>query len=66
MRRLPAEIGPPGPWSSALLLAGLAASLVGLSRLTIAGFAPGGRLPSSPWRTARSAWPNAGLRRARR
>jgi hypothetical protein len=45
MRGLPAGIGPPGPWSPVLLLAGLAATLAGLSRLTIAGFAPGGRLP---------------------
>jgi hypothetical protein len=45
MSRLPAGIGPPGPWSPALLLAGLAASLAGLSQLTVAGFAPGGHLP---------------------
>ena len=45
MLRLPAGIGPPGPWSPALLLAGLAASLAGLSQLTVAGFAPGGHLP---------------------
>jgi len=44
MRRLPAGIGPAGPWSPVLLLAGLAATLAGLSRLTIAGFAPGGHL----------------------
>ena len=43
--RLPAGIGPPGPWSPALLLAGLAASMFGLARLAIAGFAPGGNLP---------------------
>ena len=44
MRRLPAGIGPPGPWSPVLLLAGLAASMFGLARLAIAGFAPGGQL----------------------
>ena len=44
MRRLPAGIGPAGPWSPVLLLAGLAATLAGLSRLTVAGFAPGGHL----------------------
>ncbi len=46
MRRLPVGIGPPGSWSPVLLLAGLAASLFGLSQLTIAGFAPGGHLPA--------------------
>ena len=45
MLGLPAGIGPPGPWSPPLLLAGLAASLSGLSQLTVAGFAPGGHLP---------------------
>jgi len=45
MRRLPAGVGRPGPWSPVFLLAGLAASLAGLSRLTLAGFAPGGHLP---------------------
>jgi hypothetical protein len=44
MVRLPAGLGPSGPWSLALLLLGLAASMVGLARLAIAGFAPGGRL----------------------
>ncbi|HET9082333.1 MAG TPA: acyltransferase family protein [Trebonia sp.] len=43
--KLPAAIGPPGPWSPAILLAGLAAAMLGLTRLAIAGFAPGGRLP---------------------
>jgi hypothetical protein len=47
MRLLPAGVGPRGPWSPALLLAGLAASLSGLSQLTVAGFAPGGHLPGS-------------------
>jgi fucose 4-O-acetylase-like acetyltransferase len=45
MRRLPAGIGPPRPWSPALLLAGLAATLAGLSQITITGLAPGGHLP---------------------
>jgi len=45
MRRLPAGIGPSGPWSPGLLLVGLAASMFGLARLAIAGFAPGGHLP---------------------
>jgi hypothetical protein len=45
MRRLPAGIGPPGPWPPGLLVAGLAATLAGLSWLTTAGFALGGRLP---------------------
>ncbi len=45
-RRLPAGIGPSGPWSPVLLLAGLAASMFGLARLAIAGFAPGGHLPA--------------------
>jgi len=44
MRRLPAGIGPATSWSPVLLLAGLGASLAGLSRLTIEGFAPGGHL----------------------
>ncbi len=43
--RLPAAIGPPGRWSPAILLAGLAAAVLGLTRLAIAGFAPGGHLP---------------------
>lgn len=44
MVRLPAGIGPSGRWSPALLLLGLAASMAGLARLAIAGFAPGGHL----------------------
>ncbi|HUN30615.1 MAG TPA: hypothetical protein VMU95_01245 [Trebonia sp.] len=43
--KLPAAIGPPGPWSPAILLAGLAAAILGLTRLAIAGLAPGGHLP---------------------
>ena len=43
--RLPAAIGQQGPWSPALLAAGLAAAMLGLTRLAIAGFAPGGHLP---------------------
>jgi len=46
MSRLPAGIGPPGPWSPVLLLAGLAASVFGLARLATAGFAPGGQPPA--------------------
>jgi hypothetical protein len=46
MSRLPAGIGPPGPWSPVLLLAGLAASMFGLARLATAGFAPGGQPPA--------------------
>ncbi|HET9079912.1 MAG TPA: acyltransferase [Trebonia sp.] len=45
MLRLPAGLGRPGPWSPLLLLAGIAASSVGLSRLAIAGFAPNGSPP---------------------
>lgn len=43
--RLPAGVGPPGPWSPAILLAGLAATMAGLAQLAIAGLAPGGQLP---------------------
>lgn len=43
--KLPAAVGPPGPWSPAILLAGLAATGLALTRLAIAGIAPGGRLP---------------------
>jgi peptidoglycan/LPS O-acetylase OafA/YrhL len=43
--KLPAAIGPPGPWSPAILLAGLVATMLGLTRLAIAGLAPGGHLP---------------------
>ena len=46
MTRLPAGIGRPGPWSPALLAAGLAASMYGLARLAISGFTPGGHLPA--------------------
>jgi hypothetical protein len=45
MLRLPAGLGSPGRWSPVLLLAGIAAAMVGLTRLAIAGFAPGGSLP---------------------
>lgn len=38
--------GRSGPWPPALLLAGLAAAMIGLARLAIAGFAPGGHLPA--------------------
>ena len=43
--KLPAAVGPPGPWSPAILLAGLVAAMLGLTRLAIAGLAPGGHLP---------------------
>jgi hypothetical protein len=49
LSRLPAGIGPSGPWSPALLLAGLTASKFGLARHAIAGFAPGGTCPRLPW-----------------
>jgi hypothetical protein len=42
---LPAAIGQPGPWYPAVLLAGLVAAMLGLTRLAIAGLAPGGHLP---------------------
>jgi len=45
--RLPAGLGRPGPWSPVLLAAGLCAACVGLSRLAISGFAPGGSMPRS-------------------
>ena len=48
MRRLPAGVGPARPWSSVLLLVGLAATLFGLSWFTIVGFAPGGHLHGLP------------------
>jgi hypothetical protein len=48
MRRLPAGAGPVRPWSPVLLLAGLAATLFGLSWFTISGFAPGGHLHGLP------------------
>jgi peptidoglycan/LPS O-acetylase OafA/YrhL len=44
LSRIPAGIGRPGPWSPALLLAGLAAVIFGLARLYVGGPAPGGRL----------------------
>jgi len=45
MLRLPAGLGPSRPWSPVLLVLGLAASMAGLARLAIAGFAPDGHLP---------------------
>jgi hypothetical protein len=45
MIRLPAGLGRPGPWSPLLLLAGIVVSSVSLTRLAIAGFAPGGSPP---------------------
>ena len=45
MLRLPSGLGPPGPWSPVLMLIGLTASVYGLARLAIAGFAPDGHLP---------------------
>jgi fucose 4-O-acetylase-like acetyltransferase len=43
--KLPPAVGPPGPWSPAILLAGLAAAFLGLTRLAIGGLAAGGHLP---------------------
>ena len=45
LRKLPAAVGPPGPWSPAILLVGLAAAIFGLTRLAVAGLAPSGHLP---------------------
>lgn len=45
MRRLPSGLGSPGQWSPALLAAGIVIAMVGLARLAIGGFAPGGRPP---------------------
>jgi len=41
--RLPAGVGPAGPWSPAILIAGLAAVGLGLTKLAIDGLAPDGR-----------------------
>jgi fucose 4-O-acetylase-like acetyltransferase len=46
MLRLPDGLGNPGRWSGPLLLAGIAAAMIGLARLAIAGFAPGGAPPA--------------------
>lgn len=43
---LPVRIGVARPWPPAILIAGLAAAGFGLTRLAIAGFAPGGSLPA--------------------
>jgi hypothetical protein len=45
MIRLPAGLGRPGPWSPVLLVAGMVIASVSLTRLAIAGFAPGGSPP---------------------
>jgi fucose 4-O-acetylase-like acetyltransferase len=45
MIRLPGGLGPSGPWSPVLLVAGGVVSSVGLTRLAISGFAPGGSPP---------------------
>jgi len=45
LRLLPAGLGRSGPWSPPLLVLGIAAAMIGLARLAIAGFAPGGSLP---------------------
>ncbi|HYA52004.1 MAG TPA: hypothetical protein VEG33_12615, partial [Streptosporangiaceae bacterium] len=45
LRLLPSGVGPQGPWSPAVLTAGLAGAMVGLARLAIAGFAPAGSVP---------------------
>jgi fucose 4-O-acetylase-like acetyltransferase len=44
--RLPAGVGPAGPWSPALLAAGLLAVGVGLTKLAVGGLDPGGRAPA--------------------
>jgi hypothetical protein len=46
MLRLPEGLGRPGPWSPVLLVAGIASAGVGLSKLAISGFLPGGRGPA--------------------
>jgi fucose 4-O-acetylase-like acetyltransferase len=46
MLRLPTGAGPSGWWSPVLLVAGTVAAMVGLTRLAMAGFAPGGHLPA--------------------
>jgi len=45
MIRLPGGLGPSGPWSPVLLVAGGVVSSVGLTRLAISGFAPDGSPP---------------------
>jgi surface polysaccharide O-acyltransferase-like enzyme len=45
LRLLPSGVGPLGPWSPVILATGLVASMAGLARLAIAGFAPLGSLP---------------------
>lgn len=45
MLRLPAGLGTSRRWSAILLLVGIAATMIGLARLAIAGFAPDGTLP---------------------
>ena len=45
LARRPAAVGTEGPWAPALLLAGLIAVGVCLTRLAIAGLDPGGRAP---------------------
>ncbi len=47
LARLPAGVGPAGPWSPVLLAGGLAAASAALARIAIAGFAPGGHAPVS-------------------
>ena len=57
MLRLPAGLGPSGWWSPVLLLLGTAAAMVGLARLAIAGFAPGGHLPPLVLAAYAAGWP---------
>jgi hypothetical protein len=45
MLGLPVGIGSPGRWSGPILLLGIAASMSGLAKLAISGFAPAGTLP---------------------
>jgi hypothetical protein len=48
MLRLPAGVGHSGTWSPGLLVVGILSASVGLARLAISGFAPGGRAPLVP------------------
>ncbi len=43
--RLPAGLGRAGPWSPVLLAFGVIALMLGLTRLAVGGFAPGGHAP---------------------
>ncbi len=45
LRLLPSGLGRLGPWSPALLVLGLVAVMIALTKLAISGFAPGGSVP---------------------